>query len=181
MLWAIIGTIVGLILIFVIAWISMANGIKVAGLKCNEALSGIDIALTKRYDVLTKMVDVVKGYQKHEVETLTKIVQMRSNMSMPERQDASNRMDQLSGQIRILAEHYPELRSSQNFLGLQSAIVDVEEHLQAARRLYNANVTAYNTKIVTFPSSMVAGSMGATPRQFFEADPTRRMDVPMNF
>ena len=102
-------------------------------------------------------------------------------MSMPERQDASNRMDQLSGQIRILAEHYPELRSSQNFLGLQSAIVDVEEHLQAARRLYNANVTAYNTKLVTFPSSMVAGSMGATPRQFFEADPTRRMDVPMNF
>ena len=177
----VIGIVVGVIVILLLSWIGMSNGIKVAGLKCNEALSGIDIALTKRYDVLTKLVDVVKGYQKHEVETLTKIIQMRSGMSMPERQDASNRMDQLSGQIRILAEQYPELRSSQNFVQLQAAIVDVEEHLQASRRLYNANVTAYNTKIVTFPSSIVAGSMGATPRQFFEADPTRRMDVPMNF
>ena len=180
MLWA-IGGIVAFILILVIAWISMANGIKVANLKCDEALSGIDVALTKRYDVLTKMVDVVKGYQKHEVETLTKIVQMRSNMSMAERQDASNRMDQLAGQIRILAEHYPELRSSQNFMALQTAIMDVEEHLQASRRLYNANVTAYNTKIVSFPSSLVAGSMGAVSRQFFEAEAQKRMDVPMNF
>ncbi|MBR0147353.1 MAG: LemA family protein [Eubacterium sp.] len=180
MLW-IVGIVVGLLVICIIAWIGMANGIKVAGLKCNEALSGIDIALTKRYDVLTKMLDVVKGFRQHEIETLTRIVQMRSGMSMPERQDASNRMDQLSGQIRILAENYPELRSSQNFAELQRAIMDVEEHLQASRRLYNANVTAYNTKLVTFPSSMVASSMGATPRQFFEADPTRRMDVPMNF
>lgn len=180
MLW-VIGIVVGLIIICVLAWIGMSNGIKVAGLKCNEALSGIDIALTKRYDVLTKMVDVVKGFRAHEIDTLTKIVQMRSGMSMPERQDASNRMDALSGQIRILAENYPELRSSQNFAELQRAIMDVEEHLQASRRLYNANVTAYNTKLVTFPSSIVAGSLGVAPRQFFEADPTRRQDVPMNF
>jgi LemA protein len=180
MLWA-IGIVVGVLLIFIIAWISMSNGIKVANLKCNEALSGIDVALTKRYDVLTKMVDVVKGYQRHEISTLTQIVQMRSGMSMAERQNANNRMDALSGQIRILAENYPELRSSQNFAELQRSIVDVEEHLQAARRLYNANVTAYNTKIVSFPSSMVAGSIGATQREFFVADDVRRQDVPMNF
>ena len=180
MLW-VIGGVVLLLLILVCAWIGMANGIKVANLKCNEALSGIDVALTKRYDVLTKMKDVVKGYMQHERETLTELVRLRSGMSMAERQAANVQMDQLSGQIRILAENYPELRSSQNFVQLQNAIVDVEEHLQASRRLYNANVTAYNTKIVTFPSSIVAGSMGATPRQFFEADPTRRMDVPMNF
>jgi LemA protein len=180
MLWA-IGFVVGVLLIFIIAWISMSNGIEVANLKCNEALSGIDVALTKRYDVLTKMVDVVKGYQRHEISTLTQIVQMRSGMSMAERQNANNRMDALSGQIRILAENYPELRSSQNFAELQRSIVDVEEHLQAARRLYNANVTAYNTKIVSFPSSMVAGSIGATQREFFVADDVRRQDVPMNF
>ena len=173
MLWA-IGIVVGVLLIFIIAWISMSNGIKVANLKCNEALSGIDVALTK-------MVDVVKGYQRHEISTLTQIVQMRSGMSMAERQNANNRMDALSGQIRILAENYPELRSSQNFAELQRSIVDVEEHLQAARRLYNANVTAYNTKIVSFPSSMVAGSIGATQREFFVADDVRRQDVPMNF
>ncbi len=180
MLW-VIGGIVLFLLILVCAWIGMSNGIKVANLKCNEALSGIDVALTKRYDVLTKMVDVVKGYQKHELQTLTQIVQMRSGMSMAERQQANGLMDNLSGQIRILAENYPELRSSQNFMELQRAIADVEEHLQASRRLYNANVTAYNTKIVSFPSSLVAGSMGATQREFFVADDIRRQDVKMNF
>ena len=170
------------IIICIVAWyIGTSNRIKVADLKISEAVSGIDVALTKRYDVLTKMVDVVKGYQRHEISTLTQIVQMRSGMSMAERQNANNRMDALSGQIRILAENYPELRSSQNFAELQRSIVDVEEHLQAARRLYNANVTAYNTKIVSFPSSMVAGSIGATQREFFVADDVRRQDVPMNF
>ena len=98
------------------------------------------------------------------------MVQMGSGMSMAERQAANGRMDLLSGQIRILAENYPELRSSQNFGELQRTIADVEEHLQASRRLYNANVTAYNTKIVSFPSSMVADSLGADKRDFFVAD-----------
>ena len=96
MIWVIVG-IVGLILICIIAWISMSNGIKVAGLKCDEALSGIDVALTKRYDVLTKMLDVVKAFQRHERETLTELVQLRSGMSMAERQAANGRMDLLSG------------------------------------------------------------------------------------
>ncbi len=177
----IIGIIVGVILLLIIAWISMSNSIKVAGLKVNEALSGIDVALTKRYDVLTKMVDVVRGYKAHEIETLTKITAMRAGMSMADRNMASGQMDQLSGQIRILAENYPELRSNTNFLELQRAIADVEEHLQASRRLYNANVTAYNTKLVTFPSSMVASSIGATPKEFFVADATHRQDVRITF
>ena len=180
MIWVIVG-IVGFILICIIAWISMSNGIKVAGLKCDEALSGIDVALTKRYDVLTKMLDVVKAFQRHERETLTELVQLRSGMSMAERQAANGRMDLLSGQIRILAENYPELRSSQNFGELQRTIADVEEHLQASRRLYNANVTAYNRKIVSFPSSMVASSIGAVRREFFVADETRRQDVRISF
>lgn len=180
MIWVIVG-IVGFILICIIAWISMSNGIKVAGLKCDEALSGIDVALTKRYDVLTKMLDVVKAFQRHERETLTELVQLRSGMSMAERQAANGRMDLLSGQIRILAENYPELRSSQNFGELQRTIADVEEHLQASRRLYNANVTAYNRKIVSFPSSMVANSLGAVKRDFFVADDIKRQDVKMQF
>ena len=173
--------VVGILLICIIAWISMSNSIKVAGLKVDEALSGIDVALTKRYDTLTKMLDVVKGYKAHELEALTQITAMRSGMSMAERNFANGQMDQLSGQIRILAENYPELRSNQNFLELQRTIADVEEHLQASRRLYNANVTAFNTKLVTFPSSMVASSIGAVRREFFVADETRRQDVRMTF
>ncbi len=180
MKYVVIG-VIALLVILVIWFISTSNGIKTARLKVKEALSGIDVALTKRYDVLTKMLDVVKGYQAYERETLTQLVRLRSGMSMNERQEASNRMDQLSGQIRLLAENYPELRSSQNFAELQRSIVDVEEHLQASRRLYNANVTAYNNKIIIFPNSIVAGMMGATQEQLFEADAAKRQDVKMTF
>jgi len=177
----VVGGIVLFIFILICIWIGMCNGIKVADLKCGEALSGIDVALTKRYDVLTKMKDVVKGYMQHERDTLTELVRMRSGMTMAERQNVNGQMDQLAGQIRILAENYPELRSSQNFMELQRAVADVEEHLQAARRLYNANVTAYNTKIVTFPSSLAAGSLGAVRKEFFVAEEGKRQDVNMSF
>ena len=148
-----------------------------ARLKVKEALSGIDVALTKRYDVLTKMLDVVKGYQAYERETLTQLVRLRSGMTMNERQEASGRMDQLSGQIRLLAENYPELRSSQNFAELQRSIVDVEEHLQGARRAYNANVSTLNQKVISFPTSIVAGSAGIGQEAFFEAEAQKRQDV----
>lgn len=167
--------------IAVIWWISTMNSIRVMGLKVQEGLSGIDVALTKRYDVLTKMLDVVKSYQQYERETLIQLVQMRSGMTMKERNEVSGRMDELASQIRVIAEHYPELRSSANFVELQRTIADVEEHLQAARRLYNANVTAYNAKIIMFPNSIVAGSIGAAAKELFVADEGKRQDVRMTF
>ena len=177
----IIVAIVVILLIIVIGYFATYNGIKTAELKVSEALSGIDIALTKRYDVLTKMLETVKAYKAYEKETLTELVKLRSGMSMRERNEANASMDALSSQITLLAENYPELRSSANFAELQRAIADVEEHLQAARRLYNANVTDYNRRLVTFPSSIVAGMMGASQKQFFEAEPQKLRDVEMKF
>ncbi len=176
--------IVGILVVVVVIifwWIGTYNGIKVALLKVKESLSGIDVALTKRFDVLTKMLDVVKGYQEHEKTVLTELVALRSGMSMKERNKANGSMDELTRQINILAENYPELQSSNNFVELQKAIVDVEEHLQAARRMYNANVTAYNKKLITFPNSIVAGAMGAREEEFFEAEAAKRADVKMTF
>jgi Uncharacterized conserved protein len=171
-----------IVVVILFCWyISVFNGIKVSGIKVTEALSGIDVALTKRYDVLTKMLDVAKGYMNYEKDTLAKIIQLRSGMTMNERTEANNKMNDISREIRILAENYPELRSSNNFVELQRSITDVEEHLQAARRLYNSNVTDYNKRIVTFPSSIVAGMMGATQKQFFEADIEKKNDVKMTF
>ncbi len=170
------------VLVFLVIWyIAVANSIKVASLKVEEGESGIDVALTKRYDVLTKMLDTVKGYQQHEKTVLTEIVKLRSGMTMAEKNNANRAMDALSKDINILAENYPELRSNTNFIELQKAIVDVEEHLQAARRLYNANVNAYNRKIVVFPNSIVANNMHAVKKDFFEAEETKRQDVKMNF
>lgn len=178
----VIAIIIAVILIGILGWyFSTFNGIKTAELKVSEALSGIDVALTKRYDVLTKMLDTVKAYKAYEKETLTELVRLRAGMSMNERNDANRKMDNLSSEIRLLAENYPELKSSENFIELQKAISDVEEHLQASRRLYNANVTDYNRRIVTFPSSVVAGMMGATQKSFFEADSVKRQDVKMTF
>ena len=182
---SVLGIIIVAILVVVIILVSWYfgtfNGIKTSELKVSEALSGIDVALTKRYDVLTKMLETVKAYKAHEFDTLTQLVNLRRGMSMNERNQANASMDQLSSQISLLAENYPELRSSANFAELQKAITDVEEHLQAARRLYNANVTDYNKRIVTFPSSIVAGMMGAVQKPFFEAEAQKRQDVNMVF
>ncbi len=177
----IIGAIAVIVVVIVLWYVSTFNRIKVLDLKVQEGLSGIDVALTKRYDTLTKLLDVVKGYQKHEKEILLEVIKLRSGMSMAERNAANTQMDQASNQIRLLAEAYPELKSSNNFVQLQNSVADVEEHLQAARRLYNANVTAYNSKIITFPNSIVAGAMHAVSKEFFEAEDAKRADVKMSF
>lgn len=176
-----IGIILGVVAVIIIWYIATFNSIKVLKIKVKESLSGIDVALTKRYDTLTKMLDVVKGFRDHEKAEFAEIVSLRSGMSMRERNEANSQMDKLAGQINVVAEAYPELKSSENFVMLQKAIVDVEEHLQAARRVYNSNVTAYNAKIVMFPNSIVAGAMGAKDMEFFEAEAVKRNDVKMEF
>lgn len=170
-----------LVMLIIVWYISVSNSIKVSALKVDESESGIDIALTKRYDVLTKMLDTVKGYRKYEQSVLSELVELRIGMSMTEKKAANDAMNKVSRDISVLAEGYPELKANTNFVELQKAIVDVEEHLQAARRLYNSNVNAYNTKLVVFPSSIVANNMGAVKRELFEADEIKRQDVKMQF
>ena len=137
------------VLIFVIWYISVSNKLNRAVVKIDESLSGIDVALTKRYDVLTKMIDVVKAYTKHEKETLFEVIKLRDNMSIKEINEANRAMDENFRKVNIVAENYPELKSSENYNTLQQSIVDVEEHLQAARRLYNSNVSFYNQLLVS--------------------------------
>lgn len=177
----IVGIILFFVILIIIWYIGVSNSIKVAALKVDESESGIDVALTKRYDVLTKMLDAVKGYQKHERSVLSELVALRAGMSMTEKKAANAAMDKVSRDISVFAEGYPQLKANTNFVELQKAIVDVEEHLQAARRLYNSNVNAYNTKLVVFPTSIVAKNMGAVKRELFEADEQKRQDVKMQF
>lgn len=166
-----------IVLVVVVAFISISNNLNRAVVKVDEAFSGIDVALTKRYDVLTKMIDVVKAYAKHEKETLFEVINLRSGMSIKEKNEVNHLMDENFKKINIVAENYPELKSSENYQTLQKAILDVEEHLQAARRLYNANVSHYNQLLVVFPSSIIANTKGMTKKEFFEADSLKREDV----
>ncbi len=173
---------VAIVIIVIVAIITLyiiliSNGLNKALIKIDEANSGIDVALTKRYDVLTKMVDVVKGYAKYEQETLVKTIELRQGMTMKEKSEANAMMEEQFTKIAAIAENYPELKASENYKTLQLSIADVEEHLQAARRLYNANVSYYNQKIVTFPSSIIANSKGMTKKEFFNAEEKKREDV----
>lgn len=172
--------IVVLILIFVIWYISVSNKLNRAVVKIDEASSGIDVALTKRYDVLTKMIEVVKSYAKHEKETLFEVIKLRDNMSIKEKNEANHLMDENFKKINIIAENYPELKSSENYNTLQKSITDVEEHLQAARRLYNSNISLYNQMIVSFPTSVIAKNKGMSKKDFFEADEIKKEDVKIN-
>ena len=167
------------ILVIVFWCIRTVNDFKKKEIRVQEGLSGIEVALTKRYDMLTKMLDTARGYVTHESELFTKVIELRRGMSIAEMNDAQQQIDSLSGKLFAVAEGYPELRSSEVFVELQRGIRDAEEHLQAARRLYNTSVTSYNTAIAMFPAKILAGSR--QPKEFFAADESKREDVKMTF
>lgn len=166
--------------IFIIWYISTSNKLNRLVIKIDESLSGIDVALAKRYNVLTKMVEVVKGYVKHEKEILIEVIKLRKNMSIEEKSKVNQAMDEAMDKINVVVENYPELKASENFKILQQSIVDVEEHLQAARRLYNSNVSTYNQTLVTFPTSAIAKNKGMIQKDFFEASEIEKNNVKIN-
>lgn len=169
-----------LIALIAVLWaVKASNNIKRMEIKVDEAFSGIEVALTKRYDMLTKMLDVCRGFMKHESELFSKVISLRQGMSLGEMGKADREMGELTGRLFAVAENYPELRSAQVFAELQKGIRDAEEHLQAARRLYNASVSSYNAAIAVFPDSLLA--RGRSPREFFEAEESRREDVKVQF
>lgn len=169
-----------IVVLLIVFWcIRTVNGFKKKEIRVQEGLSGVEVALTKRYDMLTKMLDTAKGYMAHESGLFEKVVELRRGMSIAEMNEAQQQMDALSGKLFAVAENYPELRSSDVFVELQHGIRDAEEHLQAARRLYNSSVTAYNTAIAMFPAKLLAGSH--QPKEFFAADAAKREDVKMTF
>ncbi len=179
MLTAII-TIVVIVILIGLWWITTMNGLRRLQVKIQEAISGIDVALTKRYDTLTKMVEVAKSYAKFEKETILETVKLRQGMSMSERNNAMATMDEARQGLNILAENYPQLHANENFKSLQLSIMDVEEHLAAARRAYNANVSQLNQRIIMFPTSLVANGCGIMAEPFFEAESNKREDVKMD-
>ena len=169
-----------IIVVAIIIWVvSTVNGFKRKEIKIDECLSGLEVALTKRYDMLTKLIDTAKGYMSHEEELFTKVISLRRGMSAEELQNADKQIGEMSAKFFAVAEGYPELKSAQLFSDLQAGIRDAEEHLQAARRLYNASVTDYNTSIAMFPASILAG--GRQAKEFFAAEESKREDVKISF
>ena len=169
------------IIVLIALYIMYFNQFKKLQVKIDEASSDIDVALEKRYDTLTKMFDMAKSYAKFEKDTLVEIVQYRSNMSVKDMNEVQRKMNTIAKNVSFVAEQYPQLQSNQQFVTLQKQIADCEEHLQASRRFYNANVSALNTKVSQFPSNIVASTMGVKNSEFFIADEEKKKDIDMKF
>lgn len=168
---------IAVIVILAICYICILNKLNKASIKVNESLSGIDVALTKRHDVIESMVEVVKGYAKHEKEVMFTTIEIRKNMPLSEKIKVNKVMDKNLNNVNIAVEKYPELKASENFKELQKTIADAEEHLQAARRCYNANVSIYNQLILSFPTNIVAKAKKMEEKCFFEAEENKKDNI----
>ena len=158
---------------FAIYAVSVYNGFIVLKNRVTEAWSDIEVQMKRRYDLIPNLVETVKGYAKHESGTLEKVIQAR-NMAMAAQgnvKELAQSENMLAGALKsifALSENYTDLKANANFLELQRELRDTEDKLQAARRFYNGNVLALNTKIEMFPSNIVAAMFHFEKRDFFE-------------
>src|SRR5215203_5710217 len=166
--------IVVLVIVLVLIAIGLNNSMVGARNRVDEAWSGIDVQLKRRHDLVPNLVETVKGYAQHERETFQRVTEARAAAMQAqgpaEASQAEGMLSQALGGLRVVAEQYPELRATENFQQLSRNLSELEDEIQASRRIYNSNVQSYNTKIQVFPNSIVAGSGGFTPREFFEIE-----------
>src|SRR3954469_5824780 len=166
--WIVLGVIVVLV-----AWIIMIyNQLVAMRQRVGQAFADVDVQLKQRHDLIPNLVETVKGYAAHERGTLEEVVKAR-NAAMtaqgPAQQAAAENM--LSGALRqlfALSEAYPDLKANQNFQQLQSELSDIENKIAASRRFFNNSVQEYNTGIQQFPAVLLVGSLGFTPKEFFD-------------
>jgi LemA protein len=166
--------VVALILLGGLTWILIRNSMVGSRNRVDESWSGIDVQLKRRHDLVPNLVETVKGYATHEQTVFTKTTEARAEAMKATTVEATQQAEaKLSGalaDLRAVAENYPNLRATENFQQLQRDLNEIEDQIQAARRIYNSNVQAYNTKIQIFPNSIIANSGGFTAREFFEID-----------
>ena len=146
-----------------------------------EAFSTMDIYLKKRWDLIPNLVEVVKGYTKHEKETLNEITSLRTNsydsMSMDKKININEQLKQGIFRIIAISENYPELKASENFLQLNRDLTKIEEDIANSRKYYNGSVRILNNKIQMFPSNIVAGIFGFKQENMFEANTEEKNSV----
>ena len=166
--------VVGVIILLALIFILTRNSMIGARNRVDEAWSGIDVQLKRRHDLVPNLVETVKGYAQHERETFQKVTDARADaMRASGPRDASQAEGMLTaalGDLRAIAEAYPDLRATENFQQLTAQLSELEDEIQASRRIYNSNVQSYNTKIQVFPNSIVAGMGDFTAREFFEIE-----------
>ena len=188
---ALVGIIIGVIVLIILIcwWVSTRNNFVRLKNRVEEGMSTIDVYLKKRFDLIPNLVETVKGYTKHESETLEKVVAARSmSMGAKTAEEKMAAANGLSSSLRTLftaiSESYPDLKANTNFLDLQRQLKAIESELENARRYYNGVVKAFNTKLELFPANIIGKRMGEeyTKKAYFELDSAEeRQNVKVSF
>lgn len=176
--------IIGVIVLFVILFtvLGMYNGLVKQSNRVKQSASGIDVYLNQRFDLIPNLVECVKAYSKHESEIFEKVAELRESYKNQKVVDFEKAEEINNGlnQILAIAENYPDLKASEQYLNLQKSLVKIESQLQAARRIYNNDVTKYNTKIETVPTNLIAGMFGFKQESLFEIEEYKRENIDIN-
>ena len=165
---------IGVFVVLVFWGISVYNGLVQLKIRADNAWSDIDVQLKRRWDVIPNLVEAVEGYAQHERQTLVSVTEARSkaisSISVAEKGQTENLLAQTLRNLFAVSEKYPDLKANENFLKLQTSLIEIEETIQAARRYYNAVVRDLNTLIQMFPSSVVANAYHFQNKEFFQLD-----------
>lgn len=167
----VVGIVVAIIAVCLVVWfVSTSNKVNRANVKIDEAKSGVEIQLKRRYDILTQSLEVAKGYMKHEEKVFTNLRAVNSGMSVEEINETIDEQGKTIGGLLALAENYPELRSAEMFGNLQKQLTEENTQLAASKRAFNSNVTRMNNMVVSFPSSVVCSMKGQSKMEFIKEE-----------
>lgn len=157
------------------------NGFVKLNNTVKEAFSTMDVYLKKRWDLIPNIVEIVKGYAKHEESTLKEIIELRNstydNMSANEKVDTNNKLSQGINKLMAIAESYPDLKANENFKDLSQQLTKVEDDIANSRKYYNGSVRIFNDKVQMFPSNIVARILGFRERKMFEVIEDERKNI----
>ena len=181
-----ISLIIIIVVVAVVLFVwSTYNSLATGKVRINEASSGIDVQLKRRIDLVPNLVSTVKGYAKHEKEVFESVTKARASlMDAKGTAEKAQSDNMLSGALKSLiavAESYPDLKASTNFLELQEELSDIEAKIAYARQFFNTNVSSYNSTLVNFPGSMIGNMFGFKQEEFFAATEAEKQAVKVSF
>ena len=182
---AVVWVILGLVALAILYAVFTYNRLVRLRVRTENAWSQIDVQLRRRYDLIPNLIETVKGYAAHEREVFEEVTQARSAAQgatgVQAQAQAENQLTRSLGRLIAVAENYPQLKASQNFLSLQEELTGTESRIAFSRQFYNDQVANLNTLIGTFPSNIIAKLGHFTPREFFEIDDPAKGPVQVQF
>lgn len=167
-----------IVVILFIVIFTMYNNLVRARNRVKQAEAGIDVYLNQRFDLIPNLVECVKGYSKYEKDIFTEITKLRTAyMEKPQNIKSAENLNNKMNELIAVAENYPELKASEQYLNLQKNLTKIESQLQAARRIYNMEVTEYNNKINVVPSNIIAKMFGFKEAKLFEIEEYKKENI----